>query len=662
MSSMFKFLFRFLLLLLVLLLIAVIAVPMFLDPNDYKQQMITEFRQQTGRELLIDGDLDLRLFPWLGLETGAMTIGNADGFGDEPFATLAGSEIAVKVLPLFKGRLETGTITLKGLQLNLARDAKGRGNWEGLSSIEDQAAPSIETSGHSVDRSGDGKDVDTPLEIDIAGVVIEDARLRWTDAVSGQQLFFDDIDVDIGALQAGRPVDVHLDTGIESSAPRLAGELIVDTTVLLDADTMRLTGLKLSLRLKGDGLPGGVLNADLQADVLRDAAAQMLSLESFKLVLNQSHIDGSVDMKGTDEPAIRFVLAVDQLDLDAWLPATVDAGPVATKPGAAAEGSTHPPAEGAGAGSDPAAELPLDTLRGLDLAGSLSIAKLKVANLQLQDVAAKLVAKGGVLQLSPLSAALYAGSFAGGAGLDARGDTLKTSLNWKLSGVQLGPLLADLNGEQSLSGTVKSEVKLRLSGNDPLAMKNSITGTSAMALTDGAYHGIDLLYELRRARAVIKGKQLPPQGRAVTDFAALSGSFAISNGLFKTSDLRVKSPVLRVKGGGSIDLPGDSLNLDLDVKLTGTLEGQGGKDLDELKGYQIPVTLTGSLSDPTVGVNLEKLLKGELGRQLNRQIDKRLGGILGTQQGSDDAGGGEPDGATDSLKKAIPGVFKGLFK
>ena len=65
--------------------LAAIAVSLFFDPNDYRDQIAEEVRRETGRELVIEGDLGLSVFPRFGIDIGRTTLGNAPGFGSEPF-------------------------------------------------------------------------------------------------------------------------------------------------------------------------------------------------------------------------------------------------------------------------------------------------------------------------------------------------------------------------------------------------------------------------------------------------------------------------------------------------------------------------------------------------------------------------------------------------
>ncbi len=58
------------------------------DANALRDDLTALVKKETGRELTINGDLDLAFFPWLGFSMQDASLSNAPGFGDEPFATI----------------------------------------------------------------------------------------------------------------------------------------------------------------------------------------------------------------------------------------------------------------------------------------------------------------------------------------------------------------------------------------------------------------------------------------------------------------------------------------------------------------------------------------------------------------------------------------------
>jgi len=59
--------------------VAAIAIFLFFDPNDYRDRIAEEVRRKTGRDLVIEGDLELSFFPWFAINIGKTSLSNAPG-------------------------------------------------------------------------------------------------------------------------------------------------------------------------------------------------------------------------------------------------------------------------------------------------------------------------------------------------------------------------------------------------------------------------------------------------------------------------------------------------------------------------------------------------------------------------------------------------------
>ena len=79
---------RWVLLALVLLIVAAMALPFFLPTSVYKDQIIEQARLATGRELKIDGDLKISIFPSLGVEVNKVRFANVAGSADPDMASM----------------------------------------------------------------------------------------------------------------------------------------------------------------------------------------------------------------------------------------------------------------------------------------------------------------------------------------------------------------------------------------------------------------------------------------------------------------------------------------------------------------------------------------------------------------------------------------------
>jgi len=116
----------------VLLVVAGVAVSLLFDPNDYKDEITAAVQKATGRQLTLDGDLELAVFPTIRIAVGGATLSNAPGFGDQPMARIGSATLSLALLPLLARRIEVSQARLEGLELNLARNRAGANNWQDL--------------------------------------------------------------------------------------------------------------------------------------------------------------------------------------------------------------------------------------------------------------------------------------------------------------------------------------------------------------------------------------------------------------------------------------------------------------------------------------------------------------------------------------------------
>lgn len=83
-----------------------VLLPLYFDPNDFKDEIAAAAKERTGRDLTITGDIGLSVFPWLGVELGQTSMSNAPGFGDKPFAEFEQAGVRLQLMPLLKGQID----------------------------------------------------------------------------------------------------------------------------------------------------------------------------------------------------------------------------------------------------------------------------------------------------------------------------------------------------------------------------------------------------------------------------------------------------------------------------------------------------------------------------------------------------------------------------
>ena len=116
------------------ILVAAVAVGGFvtlasLDLNDYREEIAARIEAATGRDVTIEGELDLEISLDPALVVEGVSIANA-AWGSRPAMVRLGRlEAKVELLPLLWGDVIVHYLLISGLDVLLETDALGRGNW-----------------------------------------------------------------------------------------------------------------------------------------------------------------------------------------------------------------------------------------------------------------------------------------------------------------------------------------------------------------------------------------------------------------------------------------------------------------------------------------------------------------------------------------------------
>ena len=742
--------------LVLLLIVAAVALPLLIDPNDFRDEISALVEEQTGRNLTIEGEIGFSVFPWLGIELGKMELANAPGFGDRPFAGIERADLKIKLLPLLRKQVEIKTVVLHGLDVNLARDASGKTNWEDLvSASEEPPAPA---------EPPQEKETATLASLQVDGIEIRNAHLSWDDRQNGVRYEVRNLNLESGALVPGQPFPLQLEMKARASQPAIGARIRFTSRVTFDLEQerYRLDAPQLFLQATGEPIPGNDLEltfdaksiaADLKRQVARltgidlfvagaritgdakvdrllegqtiegairlvmeeptklkpllgdepplelaalkgirldvpfradlgnqllevaplslqglgadvtakiegkqiidaprfsgnlnlarlnlrqllqklaielppmadpnalqtlalnldfDASLDQATVKKLVLQLDETSVQGEAGVKNFAEPAIRFDLAIDAIDVDRYLPPPDEETPPAPEK-----------SETKGDKLLPDFELPLEPIKKLNLQGKLQLGKLKVSGLHAADIRLVVSAKEGKLRIDPLRAALYQGLLETRLSLDAGREPARLHLKTALTGLQAGPLLKDLLDDDYISGKANVTIDLRGQGATFLQLRKTLNGKAAFRFEDGAVKGINIGQMLRKAEATLTGKKLPKEEEPLkTDFSELKGTFLIKDGIVTNRDLSAKAPILRVSGEGTVNLVTEAIDYRIVTAVVGTTAGQGGKELQELKGLSIPIRITGTLAKPRIKEDLTSALKAKAQADLEKK-------------------------------------------
>jgi AsmA protein len=650
----------------VLIVAAVVVVGMTFDPNDYKDRITAAVERTTGRQLTLDGDLSLVLFPTIRIAVGGASLGNAPGFGNEPMARIGSAELSLALLPLLSRQIEISNAQLHGLTLNLARDARGRNNWQDLGGGQ-SAAPAREGGG----AAGN-------LELSVGAIEVTDAHIVWNDAAAGSRWELTDFGLEAQGFGPGKqfPLTMQFELAGADVAVKVAAR--TQATLALASNEYRLQDLDVTVDGSGKAWPGGPSKAQLKfaslvanlrdetldlggltadflgltlagslkgqklfsdlaltgavdirefapsavldrlgvkletADggVLKRASAKanlsydsrQVGLRDMRLSLDDSKLTGRIALEG---PRLTYDLTVDDINVDRYLPPSDTAAK-------ADEGSLDE------------VDLPLDVLKGLNARGDLKLGRAKFSGLTLSNAAFGLTAANGALRLTP-SAQLYGGKTAGDIRMQVEGNAARVTLQQSLDGVDIAKLGQDLLGSQDITGTGNVKLNLVASGSNLGAMRRGLDGDVAFTINDGSLEGLDLLYELRRARARLDKAPIPerPAGTPRTTFSSLSATGAVEDALLTNRDLNGKLDFMTIAGAGTVNLLNDAVDFDLKAKFIDGPALQSDPDMVKYAGATVPLRVTGTIAAPSVLPDFGALAKARVQQEVNKAVEEK---------------------------------------
>jgi uncharacterized protein involved in outer membrane biogenesis len=322
----------------------------------------------------------------------------------------------------------------------------------------------------------------------------------------------------------------------------------------------------------------------ITADLSRNAA--LYRLRNLTGVLGNSDLQGdlTVDVSGT-KPFLRGGLTSRSLDFDDL--------------GALFGGGKYNPAQAAALLPDTV--LHVERLNQMDADISYTADSIKSRDFPLRALVTHIGLQNGVLDLKPLSFAFAQGKLSGSLKIDAHNPVPVSTVDARITDVHVESFIK--SADKPVEGLVEARAVLTGRGNSVHKVASTASGTATAVIPSGhirkslaEWMGINVLNAL-----LLSGNDADTDVRcAVVHFGAQDGVLTSQQFIFDTD------PVL-VQGTGTVDLGQETVNLHL----------QGAPKHFQLFRLRAPITVSGSLQNPNVGVNTgQVLVQGAIGAGL----------------------------------------------
>lgn len=595
----------------VLILLIILAVA--LAPASFWRWLIVhEVSRATARPVHIAGNVAVHLFsanPELTVE--GLTIANPEWTASRHMLSVKKFDATLSLKSLLRFHLIFPQVTIDTPAIDVERDSQARANWD-FSAAGNRKA----------NRSGSA-----PLHIPVIqqlhlthGTLSAVDRVRKLTFNGQVSVAETENTADNHALQVrgsgtlnGKPFQLKLDgeplIGVQAAKPYGFETAVTAADIKLSAHAtiphpFDLAALQASFHVSGSDLADvyyltglALPNTppyDVSGTLVRDKLR--FKVDDFHGKLGGSDVSGNLSIDtGHERPKLTATLVSKRLNLiDLAAPLGTQTTP-ARKSNTLATPVTTPTVAPAPVLLLPNADLQVQRVRGMDADVQFDAASVTTSKMPVNKVRFHLLLDNGKLALDPLTFALPQGEFSGAVTIDAQGSPPQTSIDMKLSNVDLAQFKPKSSKVAPLEGRLLGRIKMHGSG-------TSVQKTAADA--DGEITLVIPKGEMREALAELTGIDLSrglglilTKNEHQTAVRCGVASFKADNGDLKATTLLIDTTNVLITGQGQIDLKNETLDL--------SLRGQPKK----LRIFRLrtPITLRGTLLKPKIGVQPGKL-------------------------------------------------------
>ena len=363
---------------------------------------------------------------------------------------------------------------------------------------------------------------------------------------------------------AGAPIPASLTADSRPLRLSLAGNFN-PTRISLNGSrlSIKTASSKALLQWMGQSVSSGTPDMPVDLSTNLDISQSQTKLSNMALVMGQSKGNGSVTFSTSGKTRLNADIAFDKLDVTPFM------GDGSAKGRSGGKASTANKQQGWD-------QSPIDFsgLNALDADVSFSTKSLIARDVVTGPVILNAKLKSGQLTTSLDSLSLYGGNGTGGVTINGQSNPAQISANFALQKLNMANFLRDTTSLRSLAGTGNVTLDLQTAGRSQAEIINNLNGISNIDIRDGQIRGINIPQMLRSLRGNILEGWANSDSQS-TDFSALTAKFNITNGIASNNDLQMLSPLLRMTGAGSIDLPQQRVDYKVTPKLVSKLKGSG---------------------------------------------------------------------------------------
>lgn len=482
------------------------------------------------------GDLNWSVYPVAGVKSGEIQLfPSAARVDTEKLASIDSFNLQLDLLALIREReLRINAVFVQHPKVDFHIGENGESNWQPVldafardsdtnTDTDTEGGEPAKRAPAEPEKASDNSNA-SDTQIAIERIKISDFELSYTSAVNNSNIKLRQTDVQLDAVNLnGQPMQIALNSeltfasyppiriGFESTITQTGAGEITFASTRLSAMATEEADAHINGNISVVTSPALKAEATIQLDELNPAAwlkwmevalpemsnssaltkfaananiqyrGDQLEVAVLSATLDKTKLDakGTVSLQPELPPKLQLTLAVDQLNLDHYLP------PVPQPD----ESTPTPPVNAAPESADNS-PLNLDALNSISGVINLRAQKVTFLEQNLTNLDSDLTLKPGVTTVTVKNGSLYEGTLSGTAKLKHANTNNQLTSEFSMSGLDVGLALSSLGLYDQLKGTMNIQIN------------GETQGGSAAALTEGFSAHLTAQSELMKFEAV----------------------------------------------------------------------------------------------------------------------------------------------------------------
>jgi len=233
------------------------------------------------------------------------------------------------------------------------------------------------------------------------------------------------------------------------------------------------------------------------------------------------------------------------------------------------------------------------------------------------------------ISLSPMTFGMFDGKFDGALSLDLHQPIPQAQLRGTVARLDVADVVKNTGSSGGITGRLVGALSVTASGTDGATLLKSARGTFRATVVDGTLPYINIVRPVILAFGKPSGSV--PSGSG-SSYSSLAGNFTLANAALASQNLTLETRDFTARGSGSLDVGSGAVDSRLDLVLSQELTAQAGTDLRryaEQNGHVIvPATVGGTITHPTVFVDVAAAGKRALENEVKRKANSLLNGLF----------------------------------